>query len=151
LLALSLQAQAQETTISAGQRGPSGIITHTVTCPYQAGQTEIRVLLPDTMEPGKRYKVVYVLPVEAKAGAQYGDGLAAIKKLDLHNKHGFICVLATFSHLPWYADHPTDARIRQETYFLQVVLPFIEKTYPALPGPSGRLLVGFSKSGWGAF
>ena len=39
-------------------------------------------------------------------------------------------VAPTFSHLPWYADHPTKPEIRQETYFLKVVVPFIDKTYP---------------------
>jgi len=69
----------------------------------------------------------------------------------LHNKHQLICVYPTFSHLPWYADHPSDPQIRQESYFLRVVLPAIERRYPTLAEPEGRLLVGFSKSGWGAF
>ena len=30
-------------------------------------------------------------------------------------------------------------------------MPLIELRYPATPEPRGRLLVGFSKSGWGAF
>ena len=62
-----------------------------------------------------------------------------------------ICVFPTFSHLPWYADHPTDPLIRQESYLLKVVLPLVERTYPAEPDREGRLLLGFSKSGWGAF
>ncbi|MSQ94804.1 MAG: hypothetical protein EXR98_09650 [Gemmataceae bacterium] len=125
-----------------------GFRIHCVMSEYQGGPTEIRVLLPDRMEKGKRYPVMYVLPVEAKDGKQYGNGLVEIKKLDLHNKFGVICVEATFSHLPWYADHPTDAKIRQETYFLKVVLPFIDKHYPVT---LVRWLLGFSKSGWGAF
>ncbi|MHC4402860.1 MAG: alpha/beta hydrolase-fold protein [Planctomycetota bacterium] len=70
---------------------------------------------------------------------------------DLHNEHRLICVFPTFSHLPWYADHPTERTIRQESYLLDVVLPFVEREYPVLAEPKGRLLVGFSKSGWGAF
>jgi enterochelin esterase-like enzyme len=31
------------------------------------------------------------------------------------------------------------------------VLPFVEKNYPVLARPEGRQLLGFSKSGWGAF
>ncbi len=58
---------------------------------------------------------------------------------------------ATFSDLPWYADHPTNKSIRQETYFLKVVVPGIEKSYPVLPKAEARLLLGFSKSGWGAW
>jgi enterochelin esterase-like enzyme len=30
-------------------------------------------------------------------------------------------------------------------------VPFVEETYPAVSAPAGRLLVGFSKSGWGAW
>jgi hypothetical protein len=126
----------------------NGFQVHRIESEYQRGATEIKVLLPDRMEPGKRYPALYVLPVEAGAGKQYGNGLVEIKKHDLHNKHGVICVEATFSHLPWYTDHPADAKIRQETYFLKVVLPFIEKHYPV---SMVRWLLGFSKSGWGAF
>ncbi len=129
----------------------NGFLCHRVMSDYQAGATEIKVLLPDRMEKGKRYPVIYVLPVEATNGNKFGNGLIEIKKRDLHNKFGVICVEITFSHLPWYADHPTDAKIRQETYFLKVVLPFIEEHYPALKERSGRLLLGFSKSGYGAF
>ena len=47
----------------------------------------------------------------------------------------------SFSHLPWFADHPTNAKIAQESYLLQDILPRL----------SGRiLLLGFSKSGNGA-
>jgi hypothetical protein len=129
----------------------NGFHIHRVMSEYQGSATEIKVLLPDKMEKGKRYPVIYVLPVEAGNGKQYGNGLAEFKKLDLHNKFGVICVEVTFSHLPWYADHPTDLKIRQETYFLKVVLPFIEEHYPSIKGRAGRLLLGFSKSGWGAF
>jgi len=94
---------------------------------------------------------LYVLPVEAEDGNRYGDGLVECRRHDLHNKHSLICVAPTFSDLPWYADHPTAPGIRQESYFVKVVVPFIEKTYAAVSEPEGRLLVGFSKSGWGAF
>ncbi|HZZ79560.1 MAG TPA: alpha/beta hydrolase-fold protein [Gemmataceae bacterium] len=129
----------------------NGFRCHRVMSEYQGGVTEIKVLVPDQMEPGKRYPVVYVLPVEAGNGKQYGNGLVEIKKRDLHNKFGVICVEITFSLLPWYADHPTDPKIRQETYILKVVLPFIEQHYPVIKGRAGRLLLGFSKSGYGAF
>src|SRR5262249_30394543 len=95
--------------------------------------------------------VVYVLPVEARDGRRYGDGLAEVRRQDLHNRYGAIFVAPTFSHLPWYADHPTDREIRQESYFLKVVVPSVESRYPARTDLGGRLLLGFSKSGWGAF
>jgi enterochelin esterase-like enzyme len=74
-----------------------------------------------------------------------------VRQHDLHNKHRAIFVAPTFAQLPWYADHPTDPQIRQESYFLQVVVPAVEKHYPARARREGRLLLGFSKSGWGAW
>ena len=62
-----------------------------------------------------------------------------------------ICATPTFSHLPWFADHPTDPEIRQESYVLKSVVPLVDRTYPTLATREGRLLVGFSKSGWGAY
>jgi enterochelin esterase-like enzyme len=132
-------------------RDKDGFLVHEVESPYQKGKTQVFVLTPDKMEEGKKYPVVYVLPVEPGSGTRWGNGLLEIKKLDLHNKFGIIFVMPTFSDWPWYCDHPTDPQIRQETYLLEVVIPLIERSYPVLPGSAGRLLVGFSKSGWGAF
>ncbi len=119
--------------------------------PFQARQTQVRVLLPDDMQEGQTFRVLYVLPVEAGDEERYGNGLREVQRHDLHNKHELICVAPTFSHLPWYADHPTDKTIRQESYLLKDVLPLIERTYPTVKGREGRLLVGFSKSGCGAW
>ena len=146
-------AKAEESTaqISKAQPDGHGFLVHDVQSPRQAGRTEIKVLLPGSLEPGKRYPVVYVLPVEARRENRYGDGLLEVKRHDLHNKHHAVFVAPTFSHLPWYADHPTDPKIRQESHFLKVVVPFVEKQYPVRAEAGGRFLLGFSKSGWGAF
>lgn len=103
------------------------------------------------MEKGKRYRTLYVLPVEAGDGQRYGDGLRAVQAADLHNKYRLICVFPTFASLPWYVDHPTDPRSQQESYLLEDVIPLVERSYPTLGVAAGRFLVGFSKSGWGAF
>jgi S-formylglutathione hydrolase FrmB len=138
-------------TISDASKDADGFLVHGVKSPYQAGTTQIRVLQPDKLAKDTQYPVVYLLPVEAENESRYGSGLAEVKKHDLHNKFSAVFVASTFSHLPWYADHPTKPDIRQETYFLKVVVPFVEKTYPVKAEASGRLLLGFSKSGWGAF
>ena len=153
LIAATCVARAEEATISLGEKSPEGWITHTVESEFQAKPTEIRVLLPDKLDATKRHPVLYVLPVEAARESRYGDGLAEVKQLDLHNKYGLICVAPTFTHLPWYADHPTDKSIRQETYFVNVVVPFIDRTYStaASANKDSRWLLGFSKSGWGAW
>jgi S-formylglutathione hydrolase FrmB len=144
-------ARAGEAGVSPAVMDDSGVLVHAVRSEYQSAKTKIRVLLPSPLEKGKRYPVLYVLPVEPTDGTYWGDGLREVETSGLHNKYGMICVQPTFSQTPWYADHPTDIKIRQETYFVKVVVPFIDRTYPVLPGPEGRLLLGFSKSGWGAF
>jgi hypothetical protein len=130
------------------RRDDNGFRIHTVESPYQAGETEIRVLLPTRLEEGERYPAVYVLPVEPGRASQYGDGLLEVQKHKLHDKYRAIFIAPTFSNWPWYADHPTKPEIRQESHFLKVVVPFVEKAYPA---SEDRLLLGFSKSGWGAW
>lgn len=142
--------QPAHVTVSPSRRDRDGFWIHEVRSPYQAGSTQIRVLLPDALNPHQPHPVVYVLPVEARNGREYGDGLREVRQHDLHNRHHAIFVAPTFSHVPWYADHPSDPLIRQETHLLEAVIPFVEKTYPVIARPQGRLLLGFSKSGWGA-
>lgn len=144
-------ADERTPTISSATKDDHGVLVHTVESPYQSGKTSIRVLLPKRVDPDKKLPVLFVLPVEAGNESRYGDGLREVQRAGLHDEHGLICVAPTFSQLPWYADHPTDATIRQESYLLKVVLPFVETTYPAIRRPEGRLLVGFSKSGCGAY
>lgn len=137
--------------ISPAVRQPDGSLSHTVDSPYQGAGTKIHVLLPDGVTSGADASVLYLLPVEPHDGEQCGDPLAEVRKHDLHNRHQLICVKPTFSHAPWYADHPSDPCIRQESHFLQVVVPFIDREYCEARVSPCRLLLGFSKSGWGAF
>ena len=151
-LALSAStAFGQAPMITDAIRDPGGWYVHRVKSPYQQGETEIRVLMPDNPATGERFPVVYVLPVEAGNEHRYGDGLVETKRHDLHNKYRALFIAPTFSQLPWYADHPTEPAIRQESHFRQVVVPYVEKTYPAIGETKGRFLLGFSKSGWGAW
>ena len=138
-------------SISSAAADRHGFVSHKVECAFQLKQTEINVLLPDKIPAGKRLPTLYLLPVEAGTNRVWGDAMKEARQLDLANKLNVICVYPTFSHLPWYADHPTDKSIRQESYFVKVVVPFIESNYPAKKERDGRMLLGFSKSGWGAW
>jgi hypothetical protein len=137
--------------ITIATRDDLGFLVHTVDSGYQGAPTKIRVLMSAKLKKDKRYPLLLVLPVEAGEDSHYGDGLREIRKHGLHARHGVVCVQPTFAHLPWYADHPSNAKIQQEKYLLEVVLRFVEKTYPVTATRDGRLLLGFSKSGWGAF
>jgi len=151
LVASSTLRAAEESFVAPAKRAEQGWLVHSVESPLQRGDTEIKVLLPEQGEKDARRRVLYVLPVEADNGTRWGSGLAEIQKHGLHNRFQLIVVAPTFSDLPWYADHPTLTKIRQEEYFLKVVVPFIDRTYPTLASAEGRWLLGFSKSGWGAW
>ena len=128
-----------------------GIRIHTVETPYQNGRQEIHVLLPASYRKDKSYRVLYVLPVEKGFDQKYGYGLGILKEMNAHNKHDLIVVQPGFEKEPWYGDHATDPRTRQASYMREFVVPSIERHYSTLGTREGRLLFGFSKSGWGAF
>ncbi len=128
-----------------------GFEIYTVESIYQKAAVKIRVLTPSKLVAGREYRVVYVLPVEPGERRDYGDGLTTVRNLNLHNRHNVIFVAPTFTDMPWYADHVSARKIWQETHFRTVVVPFVEDQYPVVAGPEGRLLLGFSKSGYGAF
>lgn len=142
---------AAEPSFSPAERDADGMLTHRVESPRQSAPTDVRVLLPSPLDATKKYPVVYLLPVEAGRESRYGDAIAVARELDAANKFQVICVAPSFAALPWYADHPTDAKLAQEAYFVQEIVPFVERTYPAMAERRGRLLCGFSKSGWGAW
>jgi S-formylglutathione hydrolase FrmB len=144
-------------TTSTRTADPAGFIVHRLRSPYQNDTTELKVLLPDslgqqTAPSNSQHSILFVLPVEQQQQTRWGDGLAEVKKLDLHNRLQLVCIEPGFAGLPWYADHPSDSGIRQESYLLRSVLPILRWLYPeARHDRDGRLLVGFSKSGFGAW
>lgn len=124
---------------------------HQIESPHQSGPTTVRVFVPEAYSTQEPLKTLYVLPVEAGDRKRWGDPVAEIRRLGIAERHGLVVALPTFSDLPWYADHPSNRSLRQETYLLEDVLPLIESSYWVNRGPEARPLVGFSKSGWGAW
>ena len=131
------------------EKGDAGATVFRIRSPYQPGTTRVRILAPDTLPPKARRRVLFVLPVEPAPEHRWGDGFATVRKLNAHNRFGLIVVAPSFAQWPWYCDHPTDAAKRQEAYMLQVVVPLVQRLYPH--EARHRALLGFSKSGWGAW
>ena len=147
---LGLSAE-EHNPIEKPVKNRNGIRIHTVETEYQDGKQEIHVLLPNDYVTDKKYRVLYVLPVEKDFYQRYGYGLGVLKRMDAHNEHDIIIVQMGFEKEPWYGDHATDLKTRQASYLRKFIVPFIEKHYSTIGTPEGRLLFGFSKSGWGAF
>ena len=117
---------------------------------YQPGKQEIRVLLPDDYVATKPYPVVYVLPVERGFASRWGDGLGVMQSIDAANRFDVIVVQIGFAIEPWFADHASKMSVRQDSYLREFVVPWIETNYSTSGTKEGRILFGFSKSGWGA-
>ena len=127
----------------------NGIRVHQLKSPYQQTVTSLRVLLPDEFEEDKLYRVLFVLPVHEDGIFKHGDGLVEVRKSNFQNEGKLICVAPSFSSKPWYADHDLNPAKLDESHLLKTVIPFLEANYPARTDRQGRLLIGFSKSGWG--
>ena len=127
-----------------------GFCTFQISSPYQAGDTTIRILLPDDFNRHKKYRALYVLPVHEDGTFKHGDGLVEIKKHGFHNRYQLICVAPGFTSKPWFADHDLNPEKKDESHILKTVIPFVENRFPLQSDSHGRLLLGFSKSGWGA-
>ena len=149
---MAAQEKPQERVrVSGPERNEDGFLEFHVECPWQERPTTVEVLPPDEMDAEGAYPVLWLLPVNPCTRGRWGDALVEARRLDLANRRRLICVSPSFSRTPWFADHPTDEAVAQETYLLEAVLPLIEERFPAGKRPEDRLLVGFSKSGVGAW
>lgn len=152
LLATPFVAQAAP-VIGAPTQDANGVWHYPVTSSYQTNApNDLRVLLPATMGQGQR-RFLYMLPVEPGTDAVYGDPIDTARALGVLDALHIILVVPAFSITPWYADHPSDPMIRQESYLVEDIVPAVEELFPETPtnlGPPRRLLLGFSKSGMGA-
>jgi hypothetical protein len=149
LLALAMSGLcAGEFTLSESKADGVGVTHYMLSSPYQNKPTTLRVLADEAALKAETKRIVFVLPVEPKEEQRFGDGLSEFRKVELHKKYGVIVVEASFEQLPWYADHPTNEGMRQESHFIKAIVPAVDELFP---GKKTRLLLGFSKSGWGAY
>ena len=130
--------------------GVPGTESWTFTSEFQTGDNKVEVLRPDPLVPGRRYPVVYVLPVNAGTQGAWGHPLEEARRFDLANRHQVILVTPSFAVLPWFGDNPLDPALRQNRHVSEAVVPFVDANYPTLATARGRALVGFSKSALGA-
>lgn len=116
---------------------PVAYEVETISSRHQAGNNFLRIARPRAASR----RTLLVLPVNADIGGRWGDGFYEALRLDVANRYGMTVAAPSFSHLPWFADHPDNPRIAQEKYLLEDILPRLS---PPI------LLLGFSKSGNGA-
>ncbi|WP_245284178.1 alpha/beta hydrolase-fold protein, partial [Bradyrhizobium sp. Cp5.3] len=110
----------------------------------------VRVLAPDHPSTNVAHSFLYALPVEAGlAQSAWGDGLEQLQRLDVQDRYNATIIEPIFPIAPWYADSTTDPTINYET-FMATLLPAWADSNFATTGTEDNLLIGFSKSGYGA-
>ena len=160
LIVLSLfaspdQIHADEARIRLDGQNPR-IEVLTLVSTHQSGPNRIFVIHPAPLQSNKdRLKAasrryLYVLPVEAGEQRGWGNPLQVILNSETVHREQLTCIYPTFSDLPWYCDHPERSDRAQESFLVHAVLPAVERRFPTTAGQPQRLLIGFSKSGWGA-
>ena len=110
----------------------------------------VRVLAPDHPSTNYSHTFLYALPVEAGlAQSTYGSGLDELQKLDVQDKYNATIIEPIFPSDSWYADSSTDPTMNYETFMSTILPAWVDSNFD----PSGTdkdLLIGFSKSGYGA-
>ena len=110
----------------------------------------VRVLAPDHPSNTYDHTFLYVLPVEAGlAQSTWGSGLDELQKLDVQNQYNATLIEPIFQLDPWYADSSADATINYETFMSTLLPAWVDSQFDT-SGTDENLLIGFSKSGYGA-
>ena len=137
--------------LTASLTGASGgVSTYSVTSGMNntanAGPQDMRVLPPASPAPGKPHAFLWVLPVEPGQGTTFGDGIAYMQSLGVHDAHNVTCIMPGFPVDPWYADNDTDPQTQQSQFMADLVA---WATSALGSGAEKHYLIGFSKSGFG--
>src|SRR5262249_48642432 len=110
----------------------------------------VRVLAPDHPSTNYPHSFLYALPVEAGlAQSTYGSGLDELRQLNVQNLYNSTIIEPIFPIESWYADNASNPTIDFET-FTATLLPAWVDSSLATSGTEKNLLIGFSKSGYGA-
>ena len=101
LLALVLTALGQKS---------ERVITHKIRSEHLGKvETSIHVLLPSNLEEGRRYQVLYILPV-VDGDANWGQPFKVAMQENFADRYGVICVMATYPRGTLYCNHPLSQR-----------------------------------------
>jgi hypothetical protein len=110
---------------------------------------EVRVLAPTDPSTSYEHSFLFALPVEGAPQSNYGDGLNELQKLDVQDQYNATIIEPIFPTDPWYADNPNDPTMNYETFVATFLAQWVDSTF-STTGDEKNLLLGFSKSGYGA-
>jgi len=151
-LILSIHTEAAGLEVSEPVVADDGVIWYEATSSFNGPDaTTLRVLSPAQPAPGMSRRFIYVLPAIAHVDleSEFGDGLEALRALNVHNDYNACIIAPSFLAEPWYADHASDPDRRYESFMIQDLVPWVRANL-SVTGVEEHWLLGFSKSGYGA-
>lgn len=113
---------------------------------YLPTDMNVTVITPDTPRSDAGYNTVYLL------NGFGGDNKSwSIIRPDLGewaDMYGVVFVLPSGMDT-WYWDSPVNPEVRMESFFTDVLVPYIDKNYPTNPHAANRAITGLSMGGHG--
>jgi S-formylglutathione hydrolase FrmB len=111
---------------------------------------EVRVLAPTNPSANYAHSFLYALSVgPGVTQGAYGSGLNVLQGQNVENQYNTTIIEPIFPMDSWYADNPTDATIDYNTFMSTILPQWVDSNF-STTGNEKSLLLGFSKSGYGA-
>lgn len=107
------------------------------------------VLPPDYSLPASRNLRFPVLYLLHGLTGHYSDWVSKSKLTDYAARHRIIIVTPEGNN-GWYTDSPVKQTEKYESYFMQELIPDVERRYRTLTTREGRAIAGLSMGGYGA-
>lgn len=155
LLALAQAAPAQTGSPSASAPAQAPVPSRVEAVPFESKLVgkplPYNVLLPsDYARTGRektRYPVLYLLH---GLGGGAGDWVSQRARLAEHASEHRLIIVVPEGRDGWYTDSATVAADKFETYFVEELIPDVQRRFRTVEAREGRAVAGLSMGGYGA-
>ena len=110
--------------------------------------SQYMAILPDPLEPGRRYPVLYLLHGAEGSHRTYTMRTSVTQEMQ---KHTFIVVMPDGGKDGWYLDSDLVSHHSYESFIIKDLIADVDRRFPTVASRFGRGIAGFSMGGHGAF
>lgn len=108
----------------------------------------VLVIVPDSIEPGQRLPVVYLLHGHGGSPRHWIENTQP-RLPELADSYNMIFVMPD-GHNSWYFDSPVDEKMQMETFITDELVKYIDRNYPTKADAAHRAVTGLSMGGHGS-
>ena len=118
----------------------------TVASEQRGEQVVCAAFLPEEVQPGERFPVIYLLH-GAFGNSEVWRSKAGALLQELATRERLVFIAPSCGEKSWYVDSPCQPKQRIESFLIRELLPYVDRTFPVLPR---RGILGTSMGGHGA-